>query len=320
MYPFKLDSVLKDYIWGGHELERMYGKEVRGNTIAESWELCSISDGINTVRNGIFKGKKLNQIFDEFPEYVGYSYSRNDRFPLLIKFIDAKSSLSIQVHPSDELANAEAGEEGKAEMWYIISAKPRAYIYYGFKQQLGEKQLREAIETGEIVRYLNKVEVHPGDVFYIKPGTIHAIGAGVVLAEIQQSSNTTFRIFDYNRRDMYGRARELHREEALRVLDTSPIIPNQVHENNIINVPGGEIRQLIECEYFSVMRLNIKNGKMKFWCDPMSFHSLLIIEGEGVLENKGKKYSFKAGDSWFLPAGFAEYYLEGNAEVLLTKM
>lgn len=320
MYPMKLSPVYKDYLWGGHELEKLYGKSGDGICTAESWELCCHPDGKNIVKNGSFKGQCLSDILVENPEYVSKKHKKSDKFPILIKFIDAKENLSIQVHPSDDTALRECGEEGKAEMWYIVDAKPRAFLYYGLNQEITKEELQKKIEDGSVCDVLNKVEVHAGDVFFIHPGTIHAIGAGTVIAEIQQNSNTTFRVFDYLRKDKDGNYRELHIDRAIDVIDRTPIVPSQVFDNNEVRMGGGKLRRLFECDYFSVLRVQVEGGKVKFLCDEASFQSLLVIRGKGYLESKGKRYDFQAGDSIFIPAGFGEYYIHGNNEILMSKL
>ncbi len=320
MYPMKLSPVYKDYLWGGHELEHLYGKAGPGDCTAESWELCCHPDGESTVKNGRFKGRTLREILRQNPSYVSPRFGESDRFPILIKFIDARDNLSIQVHPSDDTARRELGEEGKAEMWYVISARPRAFLYYGLNQEISKERLEEKIKDGTVCDVLNKVNVHAGDVFFIHPGTIHAIGAGTVIAEIQQNSNTTFRVFDYLRKDSFGNYRELHIARAIDVIDRNPVVPSQVYDNNEVVLSCGKIRRLFECDYFSVLRIQVRQGRMKFWCDRASFHSLLIIGGSGYLEHKGKRYDFVAGDSIFIPAGSGEYYIHGNNEILMSKL
>lgn len=323
MYPMKLSPVYKDYLWGGQELARLYGKAGDGICTAESWELCCHSAGQSVVKNGRFKGWYLEDILKENPHFVSPAYRPDDKFPILIKFIDAKENLSIQVHPSDDTALTSAGEQGKAEMWYVIAAKPRAFIYYGLNTKVSREELEEKIKDGSVCDILNKVKVHAGDVFFIHPGTIHAIGAGTVIAEIQQNSNTTFRVYDYLRKDKEGNYRELHVERAIDVIDREPVVPSQVFDNNEVCLKTGTIRRLFGCKYFSVLRLQVKGGhtgKMKFWCDKATFHSLLVIAGHGYLEHKGKRYHFQAGDSLFLPAGFGEYYIYGTNEILMSKL
>ncbi len=320
MYPMKLAPAYKDYLWGGHELERLYGKAGDGDCTAESWELSCHPDGKCTVRNGAFKGKTLEEVLDQFPEYVSHRFQPKDRFPILIKFIDAKENLSIQVHPSDDSAKRELGEEGKAEMWYVLAAKPHAFLYYGLNREVSREELEQKMRDGSIQEILNKVEVNEGDCFFIHPGTIHAIGAGVVIAEIQQNSNTTFRVYDYLRKDKNGNYRELHIERGVAVIDRTPIVPSQVFDNNEVRLQSGRIRRLFECDYFCVNKIECEGGRIKFWCDKTSFQSLLVVKGDGCLEYKGRRYDFQAGDSIFIPAGFGEYYIYGNNEILMSKL
>lgn len=320
MYPMKLSPVYKDYLWGGHELEKLYGKAGAETCTAESWELCCHPEGESVVKNGSYKGYRLGDILHENPQFVSPGFRSGDKFPILIKFIDAMEKLSIQVHPSDETSRADLGEEGKAEMWYVISAKPHAFLYYGLNRTISQDELERKIRDGSICEALNRVEVHAGDVFFIHPGTIHAIGAGTVIAEIQQNSNTTFRVYDFLRKDKNGNYRELHIDRAIEVIDRKPVVPSQVFNNNEVSLDCGRIRRLFDCKYFNVLQIENRGGKIKFWCDRSSFHSLLVIRGMGYLEYKGRRYDFSSGDSIFIPAGIGEYYLSGRHEILLSKL
>ena len=224
------------------------------------------------------------------------------------------------MHPSDDSAKRELGEEGKAEMWYVLAAKPHAFLYYGLNREVSREELEQKMRDGSIQEILNKVEVNEGDCFFIHPGTIHAIGAGVVIAEIQQNSNTTFRVYDYLRKDKNGNYRELHIERGVAVIDRTPIVPSQVFDNNEVRLQSGRIRRLFECDYFCVNKIECEGGRIKFWCDKTSFQSLLVVKGDGYLEYKGRRYDFQAGDSIFIPAGFGEYYIYGNNEILMSKL
>ena len=317
----KLKPSCKDYLWGGHRLAEEYGVKYDGKVLAEAWELSCHPDGPSYIVNGEYAGKTLQQYIDENgKEILGTDCQSFEQFPVLIKFIDAKENLSIQVHPSDETAKSELGEQGKAEMWYVLAAKPHAFLYYGLNREVSKEELEQKMQDGSIPQILNKVEVNEGDCFFIHPGTIHAIGAGVVIAEIQQSSNTTFRVYDYLRKDKNGNYRELHVERGVEVIDRTPIVPSQVFDNNEVSLKHGRIRRLFECDYFCVNKIDCENGKIKLWCDKSSFQSLLIVKGNGYLEYKGRRYDFKAGDSIFVPAGFGEYYIHGNNEILMSKL
>ncbi|MBP3703823.1 MAG: mannose-6-phosphate isomerase [Lachnospiraceae bacterium] len=317
MYPMKLTPAYKDYLWGGNELSKMYGKESGLSVTAESWELCCHPDGQNKVANGQYKGRMLADVLRENPHYVSSRFHAEDRFPVLIKFIDAAKALSIQVHPSDETALKELGEEGKAEMWYIVKAKPRAFLYYGLNQPVSKEKLREKILDGTVCDVLNKVYVHEGDVFFILPGTIHAIGEGIVIAEIQQNSNSTFRVYDFGRKGPDGKERELHIERAVDVIDYTPIVPSKIEDNNSMILKYGKIQHLFESSYFKVTKITC-NEEMPMFAEGDTFHSLLFTKGFGTIECQGKRYQFKGGDSYYIPADIKMYSLKGNFEALLT--
>lgn len=317
MYPMKLTPAYKDYLWGGNELSKMYNKESGLSVTAESWELCCHPDGQNKVANGQYKGRMLAEVLKEHPDYVSSHFHTEDKFPVLIKFIDAAKALSIQVHPSDETALKEFGEEGKAEMWYIVKAKPRAFLYYGLNRRVTKEELRAKILDGTVCDALNKVYVHEGDVFFILPGTIHAIGEGIVIAEIQQNSNSTFRVYDFKRKDANGNERELHIDRAVDVIDYKPIVPQRIEDNNSMTLMHGKIEHLFESEYFKVTKI-ISDEEMPMFVEGDTFHSLLFIKGEGMIEYKGKRYQFRGGDSYYIPAGINLYNIQGKFEALLT--
>lgn len=317
MYPMKLMPTYKDYLWGGNKLSKMYDKESGLDVTAESWELCCHPDGKNVVANGSHKGQVLAEVLSEHPDYVSSHYKPDEKFPVLIKFIDAAKALSIQVHPSDDTAKAELGEEGKAEMWYVVKAEPRAFLYYGLNQQLSKEELRKKIEDGTVCDVLNKVYVHEGDVFFILPGTIHAIGAGLVIAEIQQNSNSTFRVYDFKRKGPDGKERELHINRAIDVIDYTPIVPSKIEDNNSMTLRHGKIQHLFESKYFKVTKITCTE-EMPMFAEGDTFHSLLFVKGEGTIECQGKKYQFCGGDSYYIPAGIKMYNIKGEFEALLT--
>lgn len=317
MYPIKLEPVYKEYLWGGNTLKEMYAKENKQGIIAESWELCCHPDGKNRIANGKYKGELFSYVVGEHPSFVSSHFKREERFPILIKFIDAMKKLSIQVHPSDENAIAEDGEEGKAEMWYVVKAKPKAYLYYGLNRQITKEELRKKILDGTVCEVLNKVYVHEGDVFFILPGTLHAIGEGMVIAEIQQNSNSTFRVYDYGRKGADGRERELHIDRAIDVINYHPILPSKVEDNNIMITKHTKVQHLFESNYFKVTKIAC-DEEMPMLAEGDTFHSLLFIEGSGVIEYMKKEYEFQAGDSYYLPAGINLYSIKGKFEALLT--
>ncbi len=321
MYPMKLLPVYKDYIWGGNTMKALYRKQNDLRVTAESWELSCHPDGESRIANGVYAGRSLSEVLAERPEYVSDQFHAQDRFPILIKLIDAAQDLSVQVHPSDENADPARGEQGKAELWYVVQCEPAAYIYYGLNQEVSRERLIRRAEDGSICKILNKVPVHPGDVFFIRPGTIHALGKGVIAAEIQQNSNTTFRVFDYCRKDAAGQTRPLHLQRAAEVIDYRPVIPGQAGENNQMYTGAYAYAQIFSCDAFRVSRIRCRDA-VTLRCGAESFHSLLVIAGEGTLRYGGETYALPAGESYFLPAasGVYEIRTETGMELLLSRI
>lgn len=308
----------KEYLWGGSRLKRDYGKVDAPDIAAESWELSCHPDGLTRVGNGEFQGETLLELAHKQGNHW-FGRRCKDELPVLVKLIDAKQDLSIQVHPSDKTACPELGERGKAEMWYIVDCEPHAYIYYGFSKQIDRDELIKRAKDGSICQVLNKVHVSPGDVFYILPGTIHAIGAGNLIAEIQQSSNTTFRVYDYQRVGADGKQRELHLERAAQVMDYRPIVPEECRANSSAVFPGFVLSEMFSCSYFRAFRLDI-NGTVLLNCDEESFQHLLCVEGAATLVVQGEAYPLHRGQSYFLPANLGNYRIQGNSRILLSRM
>ena len=247
---------------------------------------------------------------------MGKNCEQFTEFPVLIKFIDAKDALSIQVHPSDEYALKHEGEYGKTEMWIVMDCEPGAFLYFGVNRALSKEEFRRRIEENTVLEVLNRVDVHPGDVFFIESGTIHAIGAGILICEIQQNSNCTYRVYDYDRRGADGKPRELHIEKALAVSNLTPSAPEQRQEAEQ-TVPGGSIGDLASCKYFTTQRLTV-DGTMTLPVDDRSFVSLVITEGTGTATGSENAVSFQAGDSLFVPAGAGEIKLSGSCPDIKT--
>lgn len=319
MYPMKLQPVYKDYLWGGNRLKELYHKTNTLSVTAESWELSCHPDGECKIENGIYAKQKLATVIKAHPYFVSDTFTANSKFPILIKLIDAAKELSVQVHPSDETADVANGEQGKAEMWYVVKCEPQSYIYYGLNQEVSQERLIRRAYDGSICKILNKVPVHEGDIFFIHPGTIHALGRGVIIAEIQQNSNTTFRVFDYGRTDAHGNQRPLHVERAAQVIHYQPVIPEQVGENNQMYTEQYDFANIFTCAYFKVARIHCRT-KIDLFSDCTSFHALLMIQGSGILKYRGKEYSLEAGDSYFIPAGAGGYQVKTTAglEFLLS--
>ena len=303
----KINPAFKSYIWGGSRLKTDFGKQSTEDIIAESWELSCHPDGESTVASGEDMGVTLSQwINKQGKEILGENCRRFEDFPILVKLIDAKENLSVQVHPSDEYAIKNEGQYGKTEMWYVLYSEPGAYLYHGFAGDITKREYENAIENGRITEYLRRVEVKGGDVFFIEAGTVHAIGGGIVIAEIQQNSNLTYRVFDYNRVDANGLGRPLHKAEALEVSKLEGEKGNPDF--------GG---YLGVCEYFVTDKIAV-NGDYTGFANGMSFHHILIVKGEGEAECSGESICFKPGDSLFLGANSGEYKLKGKCEALVT--
>lgn len=318
MYPMKIKSCYKDYLWGGERLRTLFGKESPQNVLAESWELACHPDGQCVVANGPYRDVPLEVALKAHgTKFLGDKYRGDGDFPILVKFIDAAQDLSVQVHPSD--VNAKENEHGKAEMWYVVQCEPRAYIYYGFNRRMDRAEIIGRARDGTICEVLNQVPVHRGDVFYILPGTVHAIGKGIVIAEIQQNSNTTFRLYDYQRRGADGRLRPLHLERAVDVANFEPSVPGEARSNNSMVWKDISLSQMFSCRYFRAYKADV-NGQGVFCCGRHTFQHLLFVEGAGNLLWKGERYPFKSGDSYFLPANLGEYTLEGHCRVLISTL
>lgn len=311
--PVKLFPAFKDYLWGGVRLKSEFNKQCTLERVAESWELSAHKDGRSVVTGGAFDGMTLVEYIDTIGKgALGQNCEKYDYFPLLIKLIDAKGDLSVQVHPSDEYALAHEGEYGKTEMWYILDCEEGASLYYGFSRDVSRGEYENAIKEGQLTQLLNKVSVKRGDVFFIPAGTVHAIGAGILICEIQQNSNTTYRVYDYNRRDKDGHLRPLHIEKALEVSSLTKSL-------ELPFIPDGKDVLLTECEYFEVRRLRF-NGGGQISVNNGSFVSLMVTKGGGTLTHGGGELYFSKGDSIFIPAQETVCKISGNCEMILSRV
>ena len=312
----KLIPAFKDYLWGGTKLREVYGKPCDFDKVAESWELSTHPAGESRVDGGAYNGLTLRQYFQQVPQALGKNAAAFESFPVLIKLIDAKDPLSIQVHPSDEYALRVEGEYGKTEMWVIVDCEPGAFLYFGVNRLVSKEEFRQRIEDNTVLEVLNKVEVHPGDVFFIQAGTIHAIGAGILICEIQQNSNCTYRVYDYDRRGADGRPRELHIEKALDVCRLEPS-DTASRLGEVKALAGGTVQQLGACKYFSTEKLIVEEA-LTLEVGEDSFVSLLATEGSGWVEGPENKLAFRAGDSLLVPAGAGKVRVTGRAVLVKT--
>lgn len=314
-YPLVLKPVIKDYIWGGNKLINEFKFDSDSPSAAEAWVLAAHKNGTNIVQNGVFKGSPLNEVLDLWAKQPTQSKAFSQSpFPLLIKIIDAAEKLSIQVHPNNEYALKHENELGKTEMWYVIDADEGATLVYGFNRDISKEEFRNRIINNTIEESLNFVKVNKGDVFFINPGTVHAIGKGIVIAEIQQNSNTTYRVSDYGRIGADGKPRELHVEKALEVAKTEKSAINNSHVTEEFDY--GSVTELCDCEFFQAKLLKLA-GKNNIDTDE-DFLSILVIEGYITIKSSVETIKAKKGDSILFPAKF-NFEIEGNADLILSK-
>lgn len=306
-YPLLLKPVLKDYLWGGRRLIDEFGFETDKEKAAEGWMLAAHKNGTNTVLNGELSGKSFTEALAAFG-------GKKEHFPLLIKLIDACDRLSVQVHPEDEYAMTVEGEPGKTEMWYIVDCEEGAQLIYGFKDEISKEEFERRIRDNTLDEVVNYVPVKKGDLFFIAAGTLHAIGKGILIAEIQQNSNTTYRVSDYGRLGADGKPRELHVEKALEVTKTEkPTIPfGQVGE--VTEHSFGRVRALAECEYFKVKAVSLDGG---FGINSPQFVSLLVLEGEIAVKYEEGLITAKKGDSIYIPEN-CTVLVSGRGEMIYS--
>lgn len=318
-YPIKLKPVYKDYIWGGRYFEK-FGRELPDGILAESWELSCHKNGVSTILNGELAGKTLSEIIEADPvNILGKQFPLDcSEVPLLIKLIDANDKLSVQVHPGDSYAAVYEESLGKNEMWYIIDAKPGAKLIAGLRDGVTKESFAKAIEENDIERCLLDIEVKPGDVINIPAGLVHAIGSGIVIAEIQQMSDTTYRVFDYDRVDSNGVKRNLNQEKALEVINFNAGYKNIKCEGTNIKVNENCDKTVyIANRYFACERYNV-NGSFAEKCDGSKFYIFICLEGKGSISSENMTESFKAGETVFIPAGIGEYTVQGDLTALKT--
>ena len=316
----KLDPAFKDNLWGGTKLRTVFGKKCDYDVIGESWELSAHPDGQSRIATGRYKGMLFNDYLSIIgKEALGWKCQAQDRFPVLIKFIDAKQALSIQIHPDDEYALENEGEYGKNEMWYVIDCEPDSYLYCGLSKEVSKEEIEERIKNNTITEVLNRIDVKPGDVVMVKAGTIHAIGAGILICEIQQNSNSTYRMYDYDRRDKFGNPRELHVAKALDVVDTKAYVKDNNSEVMLEENENYSQERLVQCKYFECFKYEIFK-EVKLVVDEASFISVLFIAGEGTIteEASGESMSYKAGDSFFISTGKRTVTISGNGSCIVT--
>lgn len=305
---FKLEAVFKDYLWGGEKLRESYNKKTTCSPLAESWEISCHADGESIVRSGDYDGQTLSSVTKNAPELMGTSAMAFDRFPVLVKLIDAKLDLSVQVHPNDDYGLRVENEPGKTEVWYVLEAEEDAKLIMGFKEETSPQAVKKATEEGQLLELLNQIAVKPGDVFFIEAGTVHGIGAGITLIEIQQNSNTTYRVYDYDRVGKDGKKRPLHLEKALEVMTYTPAIIKRETPPVIAS-----------CDYFHVEAHQvIERQEMRVTKE--SFQGITCVEGRIKVTQGDEDLLLLKGESAFVTAGDTSYVLVGNGTVIITKL
>ena len=314
---YKFEPLLKQTLWGGDKIIPFKHLNTQMERVGESWEISGVKDNETIVANGPDKGKSLNQLVSEQKaKLVGEeNYQRfGDEFPLLVKFIDASQDLSIQVHPNDETAHRLGKPHGKTEMWYTLESAPGAHLYNGLKKKITTEEYEQMVANDTIVDALARYEIKEGDVFYIPAGRIHAIGSGCFVTEIQETSDVTFRIYDYKRKDKDGNYRELHTKEAAQSIDYT-VLPNyRAGYEPILN----EGVQLVESPYFTTAVYDLTEPMTLDYSELDSFVILIAVKGEGAITCNGEQMTFKMGDTILLPATTNEVKVEGVVRFLET--
>jgi len=312
-YPLQFEPILKERIWGGEKLKTILNKPITSKITGESWELSTVEGDVSLVANGALKGKSLMDLIDETPnEILGTEvYKRfGKQFPLLFKYLDAREDLSIQVHPNDKLAKERHNSFGKTEMWYVTQADADARIIVGFKENSSKEEYLKHLNDKSLVSILDTVKAKPGDVFFLETGTVHAIGAGLVVAEIQQTSDITYRLYDFDRKDAQGNTRELHVDLALDAINYNKVDTQKKYETktNTSNV-------VVDCPYFTTNFLPLED-KLEVSKTGETFTVYMCIEGSFEIEYDGFIQSYKKGDTVLVPAEITAFILNGNASIL----
>jgi len=313
LYPLTFDPIFKERIWGGTKLNTYLNKPITSDSIGESWEISTVENSISIVNNGPFKGISLNDLIAQFPQDILGTkvYDQfGKQFPLLFKFIDAKEDLSIQLHPNDQLAMKRHNSFGKTEMWYVMQADQNARLIIGFKEKSSPKEYLKHLQDKTLLTILDSNKVSKGDAFFLETGTIHAIGGGIVVAEIQQTSDITYRVYDYDRVCSNGNKRELHVDLALDAINY-----NKVNSKKDYKKQKNVSNEIVDCRYFTTNFIPL-DGEMKIYKDSLSFTVFMCVEGSFEIVYDGVVYQYQMGDTLLIPAFMSEFVLHGKASVL----
>ena len=313
LYPLQFEPILKERIWGGTKLKTYLNKPITSNITGESWEISTVENDVSVVSNGVLKGKSLNELINEFPEAVLGTkvYAQfGKQFPLLFKYLDAREDLSIQLHPNDELAKKRHNSFGKTEMWYVMQADTDARLIVGFREKSSPSAYIKNLNNKTLLNILDTKEVKQGDVFMLDTGTIHAIGAGIVIAEIQQTSDITYRVYDFDRVDANGNQRELHIDLALEALNYEKIEAQRFY-SKIKNTSN----EIVNCKYFTTNIIPL-DGNIETHKNQTSFAVYMCVDGEFQLMIDGDNYTYQRGDTVLIPAAMTDFQLSGKASIL----
>ena len=319
MEMFKLIPSVADYIWGGRRVIEEYCIKTDKDPAAEAWVLSCHSAGPSTVEDGEFKGQTLEQVWENHKEICGTNGNKFEFFPILIKFIDAKNNLSIQVHPDNDYAMRVEGEYGKTEAWYILDCDEGAELILGFNREVSVEEFKKAAQSEEMLNIVNKVKVKKGDLFFIESGTLHAICKGILLAEVQQNSNTTYRVYDYGRVGADGKPRALHIDKAADVTKLCPPTITNASEREVEKQDGGTRTHLTECDLFKMYSVET-DGEYVSEAGDESFVSLLCLDGSAEVVCGKKTLGMKKGESLFIPASSGEFKIIGKTHMLETRI
>ena len=312
-YPLQFEPIFKERIWGGNKLKTDLNKAITSEITGESWEISTVPNDVSIVSNGDYLGKNLNELIADYPKEILGSSIYNKfglEFPLLFKFLDAKQDLSIQVHPNNELAKKRHKSFGKTEMWYIVQANEDARIIVGFKENSSQKEYLQNLENKTLIDILDEIKVKKGDVFFLETGTIHAIGAGMIIAEIQQTSDITYRIYDFERKDANGNFRELHNDLALEAISYEKLNTKKIYSKNL-----NQSNETVNCPYFTTNFIPL-DGKMNVIKSGEYFTVYMCTEGNFDLNFDNQIFSYKKGDTILIPAQMINYELSGKATLL----
>lgn len=313
LYPLQFVPILKERIWGGTKLKSYLNKPITSEITGESWEISTVENDVSIVANGDYKGKSLNELIAEYPaEILGTKVHAQfgEQFPLLFKYLDAREDLSIQVHPNDALAKKHHNSFGKTEMWYVMQADEDARLVVGFKEKSSPAEYLEHLNNKTLFDILDAKKVKQGDVFFLATGTIHAIGAGNVVAEIQQTSDITYRVYDFDRVDAQGNKRELHTDLALEALNFNKIDAERKYAK-----VENESNEIVNCQYFTTNFIPL-SGKAEVHKNKDSFTVYMCVDGSFELDYNGNNYPYQKGDTVLIPASMADFQLSGKASLL----